>query len=120
MTMSTGERPVRDLIALYVGGSVSMDELAAGLPDGWELDEADDSALARLVLRVVGMISEVQAGDRPEPLLKSDLEPEASWVAMRSTDTQTAILDRRTAATAEYAAVGTPRLTALASYRRPG
>jgi hypothetical protein len=69
---------VRDLIARYVAGSISAADLSNALPDGGQLDDADETT-ADLVLRTMGYLAECENGDRPEHELRKALEPEASW-----------------------------------------
>jgi hypothetical protein len=64
---------IRDLIARYLNGDVSADDLPELLPDGWDLDEVGDPAATELVMSVVGYLAEYQAGDRDEPNLHESL-----------------------------------------------
>lgn len=79
------ETAVRDLIARYVAASISAEDLADGLPDGWNLDEADEPAVADIVLLTIGYLAEYEAGDRGEDELRAALEPYASWRVERRT-----------------------------------
>jgi hypothetical protein len=65
---------VRSTIIEYLAGRFSADDLAARLPDAWELDEADASEDARtLTLKAVGCLAEYQAKDRSEAELRGAL-----------------------------------------------
>ncbi len=72
------EASVRDLIARYVAGSISAADLANALPDGGQLDDADETT-ANLVLRTMGYLSEYENGDLADHELRAALEPESAW-----------------------------------------
>lgn len=77
------EASVRDSISRYVAGSITADALAQLLPDGWDVDEADEPRTTELVMRVVGYISEYDLDRRSEAELREALRPEASWFVDR-------------------------------------
>lgn len=77
--MSELEASIRDLIARYVASLIDVDEFSDRLPDGWELDEANDSAATDVAMLAVGYLAGYQAGDRTEQELRALLAPEASW-----------------------------------------
>jgi hypothetical protein len=70
---------VRNLVALYLAGSIPVERLADDLPDGWDLDEGHDAAADDLTLRVMGYLAEFQRGDLSEPELRMALDPFAAW-----------------------------------------
>lgn len=77
--MSELERSVRDLIARYVAGMITLAALGQVLPDGWDLDAADEPEAKRLVLLTVGCISDYERGNLPESEVRGRLSAEASW-----------------------------------------
>lgn len=81
--MSTLEASVRDLISRYVAESISVEDLSDGLPDGWDLDEANEPEVKRLVLKTVGRIADYQRNALSENELRSLLAPEISWHVKR-------------------------------------
>lgn len=68
--MSELEVSIRDLISLYLAGTIDASELNDRLPDAWDLDEAEDPDATDLVLRAVGYLAGFQAGDRSEDELR--------------------------------------------------
>jgi hypothetical protein len=64
---------VQGIIIKYIAGRITARDLAVGLPDGWELDEAADAEARDLTLRVVGFLAEHECGDRDEPALRAAL-----------------------------------------------
>src|SRR5215217_1824093 len=65
---------VRETIARYLSGAIDADDLAAQMPDPWEIDRAGgDEAVRRLVMRVIGYVTEFQNGDSSEPRLRDRL-----------------------------------------------
>src|SRR5579884_2497337 len=80
---------VRTTIIEYLGGRFPVDEFAMRLPDPWELDEAHaGDAASELTMRVVGLLAEMEAGDRSEVELRGALTtlvalPEQSLGAMK-------------------------------------
>jgi hypothetical protein len=64
---------VRSIIIEYLAGRITARDLAVGLPDGWELDEGDDSEVRDLTLRAVGYLAEHERGDRDEQDLRTAL-----------------------------------------------
>lgn len=75
---------VRNLVALYLAGSLSVEQLGDDLPDGWDLDEGQDAAATDLTLRVMGYLAEFQKGDLDEAELRTTLTPYAAWVVERT------------------------------------
>lgn len=73
------ETVIRDSISRYLAGIISAEQLEHGLPDGVDLDEADDLSLRDLTLRVMGLLAENAVGDIDEFTLRQRLNPEASW-----------------------------------------
>lgn len=82
--MSKLETDVRDLISRYLAGSFAIEELQDSLPDPWDLEEAGEPDAQRLVMRVVGLLSEVELGRMTEPTVRYSLKPEASWLVKRA------------------------------------
>jgi hypothetical protein len=78
---------IRETLARYFSGEIDADDVAAFMPDPWELAEANaDDDLRRLVLRIVGYITEFQNGNTSEPDLEARLRlvlPSARtyWIA---------------------------------------
>jgi hypothetical protein len=68
-----GEPEVRDQIARYLATDISAVALEVSLPDGWDLDQARDPQLRRLVLTVLGYLSEFRNGDLSEDELRMRL-----------------------------------------------
>jgi len=77
--MSELERLVRDVISRYVAGIITLDALSHGLPDGWDLDEADEPDVKRLVLLTIGYLSDYQRDNLSENEIRRLLSAEASW-----------------------------------------
>ncbi len=77
--MSELERFVRDLISRYVAGIITLEALSHGLPDGWDLDAADEPEVKRLVLLTIGYLSDYQRDNLSESQLRQLLSAEASW-----------------------------------------
>jgi hypothetical protein len=82
--MSELEASVRDTIALYVEGYITVADLNGRLPDGWDLDEAADPATTDLVMLVIGYLSEFHDGDISEDLLRRALARRARWWVERT------------------------------------
>jgi hypothetical protein len=57
---------IREIVARYLSGDISADELEVQLPDGWEMDRDGDEDARRLVLRIIGYVAEFQNGDLNE------------------------------------------------------
>lgn len=72
--MSELEASIRGLISTYIAGDISASELNDRLPDGWELDEADDAGATGLTLLAIGYLAGYQSGDRSERELREALE----------------------------------------------
>jgi len=68
------EASIRDLISTYLEGGISVSELNDRLPDGWELDEANDPDATDLTLHAIGYLAGFQAGDRDEDDLRAMLD----------------------------------------------
>jgi hypothetical protein len=65
---------VRETIARYLSGAIDADDLAAHMPDPSELGRAAaDETIRRLVLRVIGYVTEFQNGDSTEAELQDRL-----------------------------------------------
>jgi hypothetical protein len=71
--MSDLEVAIRELIARYLAGDIDATELNDQLPDGWDLDEADDPGATELVLLALGFLAGYQSGDRDEDALRAML-----------------------------------------------
>src|SRR5947208_15015128 len=67
------EASIRDLISRYLIGDITADELSDQLPDGWELDEANDPGASDLALLAMGYLAGYQSGDRDEAALRDAL-----------------------------------------------
>lgn len=70
---------MRDLISRYVAGLITLEALSHGLPDGWDLDEADEAEVKRLVLLTIGYLSDYQRDNLSESEVRRLLSAEASW-----------------------------------------
>ena len=70
---------VRNLVALYLAGILPREEFASRLPDGWDMDEADDAAGDEAALLVMGFVAEFERGDLDEASLRRSLAPFAAW-----------------------------------------
>ena len=57
---------LREDIALYLTDMIDADELQRRLPDGWETDQTGDETITRLVLRILGYLSDFQNGNLGE------------------------------------------------------
>lgn len=84
--MTELERFVRDLIARYVAGIITLEALSHSLPDGWDLDAAEEPEVRRLVLLTVGYLADYQRDHLSESQLRQLLSDEASWHLKRSSD----------------------------------
>ena len=113
--MSTLEASLRDLIARYVAVSISLDDLSRGLPDGWDMDQADDRKLRRLVLMTVGRIADVERDALTEEALRALLSPEASWHLETSLQAINPPLPPAQSLTEVRAGAGTRSVAVLAS-----
>lgn len=109
------ETSVRDLISRYVAGSITVDQLSDALPDGWDLDEADEPATAALVMLVVGYIAEYQLNRRSETQLREDLKREASWRVGHKLEAINRPITTPHLATQAHAGAGTRLQVVLAS-----
>ncbi len=67
------EASIRDLISRYLSGDITADELSDQLPDGWQLDEANDPAASDLALLAIGYLAGYQSGNRDEDELRTAL-----------------------------------------------
>ena len=81
--MTTLEASVRHLISLYVAESIPIEELSDALPDGWELDEAGEPDVKRLVLQTIGRIADYEREALTEDQLRKLLDPETVWRSER-------------------------------------
>lgn len=63
---------VEGLREAYLGGRLSVEDLALRLPDGWEADRDDDPGKEgrHLALLIIGHLAEFQIGDRSEAELR--------------------------------------------------
>ncbi len=68
--MTDLEASIRDLISRYLAGDMDAAELNDLLPDGWDLDEADDPGASELALLALGFLAGYQSGDRDEDALR--------------------------------------------------
>lgn len=82
--MAEVERSVRDLISHYVADLITLEALGRGLPDGWELDRVDEPEIKRLVLLIIGYLSEYERDNLTEAEIRRRLSPEASWHLVRT------------------------------------
>jgi hypothetical protein len=64
---------LRENVALYLDGKIDAVQLQQRLPDGWDTDQAGNATVTRLVLRVIGYLSEFQNGDLSEADLRDRL-----------------------------------------------
>ena len=82
--MGKVEKKVRDLIARYSAGIITLEQLGQGLPDGWDLDRVNEREAKRLVLLVTGYFADYQRDNLSESELRRLLDAEASWHLERS------------------------------------
>jgi hypothetical protein len=78
------ETDIRSGVARYLAGICTVEQLEQALPDGWELDEANDAHLRDLALRVMGHIAEHSAADIGDDELRQRLTPDAAWIITTS------------------------------------
>jgi hypothetical protein len=78
------ELRVRRVLGDYLSGKVSLAQLTRALPDGWELDEAEDASLRSLTFSVMGAISEFDRGDLTEAELRDRLVPLVGFLITHS------------------------------------
>jgi hypothetical protein len=71
--MTDAERATRALISCFLDGEIDAVQLSERLPDGWELDEADDPGATDLALYALGYLAGYQSGDRTEDELREAL-----------------------------------------------
>jgi hypothetical protein len=64
---------IRFSISRYLEGGISVDDLTDLLPDGWDLDEANDPHATDLTLAAIGYLAGYQSGDRDEDDLRAAL-----------------------------------------------
>lgn len=64
---------IHDLVGRYLGDEITAAELQVRLPDGWDMDRSGDRDARRLVLLIMGHLSEFFNGDLPENELKERL-----------------------------------------------
>lgn len=71
--MSDLEAHIRNVLVRYLAREVSADELSRRLPDGWDLDEANDPDADDLALLAMGYLAGYHGGDRNEDELRRAL-----------------------------------------------
>lgn len=108
--LSDLDTTVRGSINQFLTGSLSAEELNDSLPDGWDLDEANDPVAADLVLATLAYLSGYQAGDRDIDSLREALAALLSstvFLEYRDADLDVlTILTSRVAETIEESAGG--------------
>lgn len=75
------EAMIRAQIAHYLAGNVDVRELERSLPDGWDLDQTSATAARRLLLLVMGILAEFNAGVFREEELRKRLAPLGGWAS---------------------------------------
>lgn len=113
--MTEIERLLRDRIARYVASIITLDELTRSLPDGWELDQADDPDARRLTLLVTGFVTDYERGNLSASELRERLGGEASWRLERVSATVNPAHPPVPLETSVHAGVGREPLEVLAS-----
>lgn len=71
--MSELAESIRASISRYLDGELSAEDLNDVLPDGWDLDEANDPNATDLALAAIGYLAGYQSGDRTEADLRAAL-----------------------------------------------
>jgi hypothetical protein len=99
--MSEGD--IREAVARYLAELLPLEGLRDSLPDGVELDEANEPDLRKLTLTVMGLIAEVDAGDTTVDELRTRLIPFAAYT-VTSTFAGGAETARRASSTTEVSA----------------
>ena len=97
------EADVREAVARYLAEMLPLEGLRDSLPDGAELDEANEPNLRKLTLTVMGLIAEVDAGDTTVAELRTRLIPFAAYT-VRSTFAGSAETARRSSSMSEVSA----------------
>lgn len=97
------ELRIRRALGDYLSGQMSVAQLTRALPDGWELDEAQDPALRSLTFDVLAPLGEFDRGDLTEVELKKRLVPLVGFLITHS---------ESTSATAATTAAGPARIVA--------
>jgi hypothetical protein len=64
---------IRVSISRYLSRDISADDLNDQLPDGWDLDEANDPNASDLALAAIGYLAGYQSRDRDEDELRAAL-----------------------------------------------
>ena len=79
-----GEPAIREGVALYLTGELTLAQLEMRFPDAWVLDETRDAELRQLTLQIMGAIAEFDRGDIREAELRKRLLPFAGLVVKTS------------------------------------
>lgn len=67
--MSTPE--LRAMLSSFGAGTIAIDDLRRGLPDGVDIDDVDDVLFTQVALRAIGSVAEFDHGDFDESTLRA-------------------------------------------------
>jgi hypothetical protein len=112
--MGNVEKRVRDLIARYVAGIITLEQFDHGLPDGWDLDQISEPEARRLVLLVMGYLADYGRENLSASELRQLLGAEASWHLERASEAATPARPPDPVATQVHAGAGRELQAALA------